>query len=301
MRKARGVKKWDYLHFFPAIIHLLDLLPFYGMGYEEKQKIAQAIFEHNKLLFFIGGGIIPISLHYVFRLIIYFVYYVLAFRLIKYYNKKSGLPLKKNWLFVSFLLTGCVLVGYTIFTYGQMLNLAFEKDYILFAGAGICLLGVLTLCVYVNFYMETVFGIPFSSSQNTSKSSHLKFKGTQTNYEWEEEKVDKVLVALQTEMKAEIYLDNGLSLQRFAKKLSVSERLLSYTINHTYGEGFVEFINKQRIEFAKKKIEEGVLENQTIEQLANLCGFNSRITFFKAFKKFTGTSPTQFHEQNDHV
>ena len=48
------------------------------------------------------------------------------------------------------------------------------------------------------------------------------------------------------------------------------------------------------MDHAKKLIEDGYLQNNTIEALAGECGFASRTSFSKAFKSATDVNPSQY-------
>jgi AraC-like DNA-binding protein len=74
----------------------------------------------------------------------------------------------------------------------------------------------------------------------------------------------------------------------------VSPKSVSYTINREFGKGFNEFLNQYRVEYAISKIEDGYLDDYTLEALGEISGFNSRTTFFNAFKKEMGFSPSEF-------
>ena len=57
----------------------------------------------------------------------------------------------------------------------------------------------------------------------------------------------------------------------------------------------LDYINLIKVLKSQRLTKAGCLENKTIESLAQECNFNSRITFFKNFKKETGVSPSEFN------
>jgi len=96
--------------------------------------------------------------------------------------------------------------------------------------------------------------------------------------------------------KDDLFLDANLSLQNVAKLLQVSSVKLSQTLNEYCNTSFNDYINAHRITKAKE-----MLINQksyTIEAIAMDCGFNSKSTFYTAFKKQTGVTPSQFRNQH---
>ncbi len=63
----------------------------------------------------------------------------------------------------------------------------------------------------------------------------------------------------------------------------------------------IDFFNPRSIEFrineAKAKLTKHQADTSTMLGLAFDCGFNSKATFNRAFKKFTGVSPKEFQEK----
>lgn len=91
-----------------------------------------------------------------------------------------------------------------------------------------------------------------------------------------------------------IYLQQGLTVGDFAKKLGVQARIVTQIFAKLYGHTFKELINMYRVEYAKRMIEEGFLDYYTLEALGNDAGFSSRTTFFNVFKKEIGTCPSEY-------
>lgn len=91
-----------------------------------------------------------------------------------------------------------------------------------------------------------------------------------------------------------IYLQQGLTVGDFAKKLGVQARIVTQIFSELYGHTFKELINMYRVEYAKEKIEEGFLDHFTMEALGQKAGFSSRTTFFNVFKKEIGVCPSEY-------
>lgn len=102
--------------------------------------------------------------------------------------------------------------------------------------------------------------------------------------------VEKVIIG------DKFYLDSGCSLERLEKMTKISKHHLSQFFALQYNSHFNAHINKLRVEFAKKVLKERNNEI-TVTELGELSGFNSRTSFFRAFKKFEGVSPSEFIEE----
>lgn len=91
----------------------------------------------------------------------------------------------------------------------------------------------------------------------------------------------------------EPFTNPDLSLELLAKAMQLSVSRLSCIINRGLNKNFYDLINEKRIEKSKKLLRQMAEEN-TIEYIAYESGFNSRASFYRAFKKHTGITPTQF-------
>lgn len=104
----------------------------------------------------------------------------------------------------------------------------------------------------------------------------------------------KLLELMQTEKP---YLDSQLTLKELSTNLGVNTSVLSHTINKGFDKNFNDFINEYRIAEFKKALEKDSTNDETFLSIAFDCGFNSKATFNRAFKKFNGISPKEFQEQ----
>jgi AraC-like DNA-binding protein len=90
----------------------------------------------------------------------------------------------------------------------------------------------------------------------------------------------------------EVYLDENLDLSSFSQKAGYHPRVISEYLNSIKKARFNDFINKYRL---KRAIE--ILQSDpelNITHAALKAGFNSIPTFYRLFKKETGTSPEKY-------
>jgi AraC-like DNA-binding protein len=92
------------------------------------------------------------------------------------------------------------------------------------------------------------------------------------------------------------FLDPNLSLDSLADELGKSTSHLSKLMNTHAGSNFSDYINKYRIAEAKKLLADDSFDAYTIVAIGLECGFNSKSTFYTAFKKFTGQTPTAYRK-----
>ena len=89
------------------------------------------------------------------------------------------------------------------------------------------------------------------------------------------------------------YLNPDLKMGELASNLRTNPSVLSKVINTVYGQNFNDYINGLRCEVFLDKIRGGAHLRHTLLSLALDCGFNSKSTFNRAFRKHTGRSPGQ--------
>lgn len=101
------------------------------------------------------------------------------------------------------------------------------------------------------------------------------------------------------QMKAhKAYEDPELSLATVARELKTNPAVISRTINQGFEQNFNDFVNQFRIDAVKEMLDNDEHKKQTLLGIAFDCGFNSKATFNRAFKKATGLSPKEWLEKN---
>jgi AraC-like DNA-binding protein len=95
-----------------------------------------------------------------------------------------------------------------------------------------------------------------------------------------------------------LYEDPELTLSQLAKQLSTNTSVLSKIINTGFQMNFNDFVNEYRINAMMEKLKAGEQKKQTLLGIAFDCGFNSKATFNRAFKKQTDLSPKEWIEKN---
>ena len=92
------------------------------------------------------------------------------------------------------------------------------------------------------------------------------------------------------------YIDPTFSLEKLASEMNISTSKLSHLINQESGYNFSDYINYLRVEKAKKYLNNPNYSAYTNVAIGLECGFNSKSTFYTAFKKFTSQTPSEYKE-----
>lgn len=88
------------------------------------------------------------------------------------------------------------------------------------------------------------------------------------------------------------YLDPSLTLTDLTRTVGINTTVLSHLINKGFDKNFNDFINEYRINEVKSKLR--AADDETVLAIAFDSGFNSKATFNRAFKKFTGMTPREY-------
>lgn len=95
----------------------------------------------------------------------------------------------------------------------------------------------------------------------------------------------------------EIYLDPQLSLESMSKRLGVSPRKLSQSINENEEKNFSDFVNEYRIEKARRLLSDPRYAKEKIASVAYDCGFGNVTSFNLAFKSKTRMTPSAYRKE----
>ena len=91
-----------------------------------------------------------------------------------------------------------------------------------------------------------------------------------------------------------LYTESELSLSQLANRLNTLPNYLSQVINDKEGKNFYDYINMLRVEEFKTLVSRPENRKYTLLSLSYDCGFNSKSSFNKNFKKVTGLSPSEY-------
>jgi ligand-binding sensor domain-containing protein/AraC-like DNA-binding protein len=93
-----------------------------------------------------------------------------------------------------------------------------------------------------------------------------------------------------------LYRDKRLTKGQLANQIGWSELYLSNTLREGLQTNFNDFVNGYRVAEVKERLKDPQSRNFTLVAIAEDCGFNSKTSFYRIFKKFTELTPSEFLE-----
>lgn len=269
----RRFKRSDLLFFVPAAIYLAARFFMFAHDLDWKDR-----FDKNY------GQAFSTTV-YVTELIWNLAFLTLAIRHYRHYrvwldqNYSDTERIKFDWLRVFLYVSTAVLITGAAFDFidSFITNLSYIQYFYFQLG-----LALLTYCLAVAGYLRTeTIALTFSEATPGRRAplaaDDAKRLRARLEEYFEQERP---------------YLDPQLTLNDLARGIGVNASALSFTINNGFGVNFNDFVNRFRVEEVKRRLAESC--GETLLEIALMSGFNSKATFNRAFKKFTGVSPTDF-------
>lgn len=265
------LQKKDYLHFVPVLFQVGLYIFLTTKNYNFKNWYWENVHQWITYKIEFDGTFISML-----------IYLILSIRLLKNYqiyvvnNFSETSQIRLNWLKIILIILVILCVQWLIeIILRDLFNLYFNYDY------SIQILGIMALVL--------AFG--------GIKQANL----SQVNFE--EEVIQKTHVQVDSQILEQIkkgmdiqklYLNPTLTLAEFSKEIKLNSKIVSQQINTGLGKSFNDFVNEYRVEEVKKRLNSPDLERLTILGIAYESGFNSKTTFNRLFKDFTGVAPRDF-------
>lgn len=103
---------------------------------------------------------------------------------------------------------------------------------------------------------------------------------------------------LEQEMKrTKPYRNPNLKVADLAVAIGTTSHSLSYLFNQYLEKNYYDYINEYRVEEFKSLILKDEYAKYTLTAMAEYCGFSSRASFFRTFKKLAGITPNEYIKQ----
>lgn len=96
--------------------------------------------------------------------------------------------------------------------------------------------------------------------------------------------------------KEQVYKNPDLKISDIAARLNTNRTYISTFINQEYSCSFSTFVNKYRVEEAKKMLHTEECNNLCLEHISSHAGFGSLHSFIRVFKEIEGTTPGHYRE-----
>lgn len=267
--------RFDCLHFIPAFLLFVFLLPFYFQTAEEKILYMSQALEDYPVDWRIRSFLVFLQ---------QLIYLIFIYRILP--NKKdreSSAFEKQNFYFAKFF-TFTLAIAWIIGIVRLVADHRLETN----------LLAPFVGCLFI-------FGLVFKTLQkpeilgDKQETEIKKYEKSTLKPDAAEVYLAKIASLMENE---KIYLDKTLTLRKMARRLFIPAPHLSQLINENLNQSFADFVNSYRVEEFKKRFSDPQNDRYTITAIAEASGFNSKSAFNAAFKKHTSQTPSEFKRKH---
>jgi len=288
-----GLKRFqriDFLHYLPYLIYLIITVPDYFKPEIVVINSFKEIYtDHPPFMSIVFNWSIFFQI-IIYLFLAYYNIYKYSNKITQYYSSVD--EFNTNWMkiLVVVFLFGILVFGAenALFSFGINLSNYFTLSSVIF-GISIYSFGYFGL-----IKADGLFCIDFNELKIFQSEEKKKYVKSGLEPEKANEICNKLLKLMDTEKP---FLDSSFNLQKLANRLKVPSYYLSEVLNVQLKKSFYEFINFYRINEVRKILEENIDKNRNILEIAYACGFNSKSTFNKFFKKYYGVTPSEYRDR----
>ena len=292
-----------FAHYWIFFACFLLSIPYWTLSFEEKLALMSTgiIPEHwPPLVFYSTLTQVPI------KIVSFILYLGLAVRLLlkhrqrikKMFSYREKVTL--NWLSYLLIMFGLGLLN-------GLIVLFFFQDYAdktqvmgfmgIFSLAAVMYLGIMGLMQPVIYLRKEQSFLELEQLEKNARSERADEQPRYRKSALAEQDMQRIATRLDDSMRQQqLYLDPSLTMPKLAASIGVSPNYLSQTLNSFYQVSFFDYVNGMRVEFAKALLADENKQGMSIIDIAMESAFNSRSTFYAAFKQSVGMTPAQYRQ-----
>lgn len=300
----------DLVHFLPAALFFLALIPYITTPFSYKMEIAQKIVSDSSFLYgfkpTIFSDIFSVRAVYYSRPVSIFAYSVYSIFILSkcvITRNKANLIIDQvvlRWLvFLLFVTVSSFLIHWwtIIYMFGNESTILFIEGELILKLAW---LSFMILIISPLLFPKILYGI--GATENSwlileEKSNSINQEGIMAK---QASIVDKeyymqigiLIDEYLTEKKS--FINSGYNLTQLAEEIGLPVHHLSYYFREIRQQNFTDYKNELRVKYACELILRDQFKDMTLEAIGEEAGFSSRVTFMRAFKKVTNQTPGNF-------
>lgn len=274
----------DFWHFIPFILVFFDTVPYYFSSYVYKVGVVRQVFSNWTAMFSIQlGYFFSTADLYVLRPFLIVIYTIWGFRYLfihrDYFFKVTFLG---KWLLLFLTFQVVVFVGMSSVFLGVWLENSFGVTFLNYPLEikYVSLVAYMFLVCSLYFFPENIY---------LNEDRFKRFLTPQDEMYW---KMDQALTACYIFDKP--FLNPNLTLHQFGELVQLEKKDLKNFFELYLFTNFTDEMNRLRIEYAKKLIQQGCQNKACLQGLYTDAGFECEGDFEFYFKEFEGKEVKEF-------
>lgn len=292
------LKKKDYLHFIPALLAIVHVMPWPFAAQPDWHTIASQLLHNRFVSISVETGVFPAYFHAVLRPLLVALYLIMAW--VEILRAKSTLdeklePTARRWIFF-FIRTATFfqLAGFVPILLQLVDRPALDTSF-----AVVNSMVLLSIMVTILHQPKLFYGYLFVATEweDQPRETTIAPPAALKKLNLSVEQLSAYAVLMKELMQHhKPYLDQDFQIIDLATKINLPVHHCSYTLNQNIGKNFRDWINGYRVSYFVENYP-SKSSKMTIEAIAFEAGFKSSATFYNAFKKETGFMPKAYFAQ----
>jgi AraC-like DNA-binding protein len=321
-------RKKDWWLLAPAVFYVIDLFPYFMLSGQEKAKLIPSIFNDSKTRWRVDQGwISPYWLHFVLGYGMTFFLWIVIIRMIVQNQRMEGEKVSAtNKPLFGMIVMLAALYFFISFPglIGAIFNVGWFNVYFIAFSLSITLLGV---SIFLAFTPQVLYGFVYHPKPLSTKPQSLEAPLPDLHQKVDNQRIEMILSdedasnqhrvdGDSAQMEAILsqidqfmrekkpFLKQHLSIHELSVASGIPVYTISRIINSVKGINYNQWLNQYRVAYFIELYQNPDNQRLTIEALAQMTGFVSRITFIKSFKKEMGLTPSEYikaHLRKDQV
>ena len=300
-------RKWtslDLLHLLPFALFLVSYLPFFLSTSAFKLEVVTEILQDQNSAVTRSLGLIPEPIFHFSRAGQAIFYLAAQWWLIFTFHKRTKDQAMESqilhvvrWLKIFTGANTLNWMGFLLVIVLYLLGLnIFEESLLNLLPTVLLGFSFFLIGAYLLIHPQVLIGLPFvrpvDSNLEIVDQEDTKTPFCVENYAQEIAILDHYFVS------SKAFLQPNLTISEVAVATGIPVRELSYLINSYYKKRFSDYLNEMRIAHFLTQVDASSLDNFTIESIAFSSGFSSRSSFYRAFNRFYGCTPSEYLRGN---
>jgi AraC-like DNA-binding protein len=296
-------RKYDWINFMPFVVVILALT---NLSLRNPEAIQRALTDSSVNWFI---NVAHAGLYYnlcIAKSVLWLFYtFLQSLCIINFERKRHTLPLHYNYRLINWVkvFNITLIVLFSSLLVQRIINISFiSLDFVSDTTMSVILLITLFFLISNPHILYSLEHIGLNLSVNTpafarSTSPKVAADKQETSVKplFNSKKKDEYMLILDDVLKqTKPFLNKGITVKDLSDQTGIPAHHLSSLISTEFKLHFQDFINLRRIEYLKNNIDDIEWKQLTLEGICWEIGFTSRTTFFRAFIKFTGLSPSEY-------
>ncbi|WP_431121012.1 helix-turn-helix domain-containing protein [Flagellimonas flava] len=276
-----GFRATDLLHGLPFLLALLSMAPFFMLSGPAKIQLIESQIISGQQGLDLGTTIFTVA-----QIAQSFIYVVLALNLLNKSSQESKMKkdtFRLEWLrkitfgFLLFWLVDFLAVVWFL----QQGHMDVKAYY----------LSLFCCTLFIHFMVVLTIRNRKVYTEVLLNNPRVKYKSSKLVESDLKKHISQIIIYMEDEKP---YLLHDLNLSKLSENLGIPKHVISQILNEELGKTFYEFLNEYRYKEVRSRLTNPKYNHLTILAIALDAGFSNKNTFNKAFKKFSGITPSQF-------